>query len=404
MSNMYFWGYMPDRISMDMITMKLGHRGFELNDKSPQKIINQQPFSEICFSLNLGAGIRSGNLYMWGKYTPGLFSNNTSDQRDIYRLLPDEINMGQGNWEKICHFGSSNRDYPINYVNNKDYFLAINSGKLYFWGEEENIQGNISEIQSTPVTEFTQCGQGESWENGWQDIQAGYKFAVGIRDGKLYSWGINQNGRTGQGVTSGSTDIPTQITAFDDWEKISVGQAHVLAIRSGGLLYSWGAYVNTTSGSAFISSQPTQIGSETDWTHISASGPNWMSDTTWNTHSLGLRSGGSLFAWGAGNSHQTGTGSTTVQTSPVNLNVNNCIDVTANSQSSQVILSNGNRVVFGRITKLGVGRIPIDAGRDWSTNAKITYPTPVELTDELISWSKIYKTNQDFFFGGIGNI
>jgi len=75
-----------------------------------------------------------------------------------------------------------------------------------------------------------------------------------------------------------------------EWEAISAGPTHSLGIRSDGSLWEWGNSNNDLSSSDTrdIKATPTRIGIDTDWAAASA-GYN---------HSLGLKTDGSLWAWG----------------------------------------------------------------------------------------------------------
>ena len=42
-------------------------------------------------------------------------------------------------------------------------------------------------------------------------VSAGGSHSLGIRNGKLFAWGRNGNGRTGLGTDTGNTLTPTQV-------------------------------------------------------------------------------------------------------------------------------------------------------------------------------------------------
>jgi alpha-tubulin suppressor-like RCC1 family protein len=58
-------------------------------------------------------------------------------------------------------------------------------------------------------------------------------------DGSLYAWGENDYGQLGNGTTT-DKDFPIRIGSDSDWTSISAGDYHSLALKQNGSLYSWG--------------------------------------------------------------------------------------------------------------------------------------------------------------------
>ncbi|MCL2679967.1 MAG: hypothetical protein FWF11_00595, partial [Coriobacteriia bacterium] len=101
------------------------------------------------------------------------------------------------------------------------------------------------------------------------------------------------------GITSlsSSTILPEVTTFF-------VGSTHSLAIKDDGTLWAWGSNSDGRTGFGLTTGNqttPLQVGTATNWTHVSASG----------TYSLGLRSDGTLWSWGFNGNGTTGLGTTT---------------------------------------------------------------------------------------------
>lgn len=164
-------------------------------------------------------------------------------------------------------------------------FYAINSGRLYYWGPTGGYPGiNLSERPSNVV----QLEQGTSNENNWAMVSSGLDYSIGLREGKLYSWGSNSDGVTGQGTFSGSTPLPTQIGNRDDWIMVSCGRYHALAINDSGELYGWGSNGAGKNGTGTTTSTPLRVGSNSDWELCSAG----------DSESTGIRNDGSAYAWG----------------------------------------------------------------------------------------------------------
>ena len=143
----------------------------------------------------------------------------------------------------------------------------------------------------------------------WVAVAAGAYHSLAIKaNGSLYAWGANGSGQLGLGAI-GSQNIPAagprRILTGWRWP---AGQSHSLGRRANGSLYAWGDNALGQLGLGSIGNQttPTQVGSDTDWVAVAA-GAN---------HSLGRRANGSLYAWGYNASGQLGLDSYDNQNTP----------------------------------------------------------------------------------------
>jgi alpha-tubulin suppressor-like RCC1 family protein len=176
---------------------------------------------------------------------------------------------------------------------------------LVFFGSTGSYNIDYDRTQNRLVTVL-------STDTDWDMVACGDQHCLAIKAGKLYSWGSDLNGRTGLGKGTGSTltnftftIIPAQIGSDTDWTHISAGSLHSLAIRAG-RLYSWGNNGNGALGLGNTTTfdTPQQVGSDTNWEWCSA-GNNW---------SAAIK-GGQLVTCGTNSNFKTGlntnTGNTT---------------------------------------------------------------------------------------------
>ena len=123
-------------------------------------------------------------------------------------------------------------------------------------------------------------------------------------DGSLWGWGGNQFQLNGLFPKPGVYSQPQRFNVGSDWRRVSGSWTHILALKSDGTLWGWGANssgqlaqpkTNTTIP------KPVQIGGDNDWADVSAGAG----------HSLAIKKDGSIWAWGQNESGQVGNGSAT---------------------------------------------------------------------------------------------
>jgi alpha-tubulin suppressor-like RCC1 family protein len=121
---------------------------------------------------------------------------------------------------------------------------------------------------------------------------------------------------------------------------VSAGWNHTVGIKSDGTLWAWG-YNNRGQlglGDTLVKKTPTQVGSST-WNAVSAG----------QFHTVGIKSDGTLWAWGYNTNGQLGLGNLTQKKSPVQVQTaTNWDSVSAGSNHSVAINSGGTLYAWGR--------------------------------------------------------
>ena len=126
----------------------------------------------------------------------------------------------------------------------------------------------------------------------WCAASAGCGFSLGLKtDGTLWSWGKNSEGQLGAGFTGNTVSNPTMIGSGTDWSKITTGRDHSAAIKTDGTLWTWGcnAFGVLGDGSYYNTSMPnTTIGGGTNWSNAGFS----------YFGSAAIKTDGTLWTWG----------------------------------------------------------------------------------------------------------
>jgi alpha-tubulin suppressor-like RCC1 family protein len=187
------------------------------------------------------------------------------------------------------------------------YFCAAvrSDGTVWTWGRNDQGQLGIGAGDKEPIP--VQVGN----LTGVTAVAAGIGHSVALRsDATVWTWGGNQQGQLGNGTTSSvTTPYPGQALNLTSVTAISAGGSHSMALRSNGTVWAWGQNSagqigNGTSGATPVSS-PVQV---------TAPGVVYSAIAAGNGHSLALRSDGQVFAWGSNQFGQIGNGTTSAST------------------------------------------------------------------------------------------
>jgi alpha-tubulin suppressor-like RCC1 family protein len=139
----------------------------------------------------------------------------------------------------------------------------------------------------------------------WIDADAGQGHACGIRKpGRLFCWGRNTTAELGQGSTMpAQLRTPTRVADAEDWLTVSTGQDFTCGLRAPGSLHCFGdnSEGQLGVGDRAVHDSPTRTGTDEDWTAIDI-------DTF---HGCGIRKPGTLWCWGRNAEGQLGTGTFT---------------------------------------------------------------------------------------------
>ncbi len=114
-------------------------------------------------------------------------------------------------------------------------------GKVWSWGS--NTFGELGTNSSKPYEDEPK--QIASLSN-IKDVAVGYYHAIAVDDnGKVYTWGLNNNGQLGNGNTTNAKE-PIEIQGLSNIVKVDAYKYITTAIDENGNLYAWGeGYGNT---------------------------------------------------------------------------------------------------------------------------------------------------------------
>ena len=180
-------------------------------------------------------------------------------------------------------------------------------GRLFNWGRNDDGQLGRNDLdnRSSPV-------QTIAYGIDWEQVKAGFGFSMAIKDnGTLWAWGHNYSGQLGDGTTDNKSS-PIQVGSDTNWSSISCGDYHIAAIKTDGTLWIWGSNYNyqlgTNNGYNAWESSPVQT---------SIGGNDWVSVSCGYSHTVALKSNGTMWTWGNGYNGQLGDDETNTRSYPV---------------------------------------------------------------------------------------
>lgn len=146
----------------------------------------------------------------------------------------------------------------------------------------------------------------------WKSVTAGDATTYGIRsDGSLWSWGWNEKGQSGNGVSE-RTATPTLADGNRVWKKTVGGRSYGFFLAEDGSLWAAGTATNGVQGTndGVDHKVLTRIGTDNDWADMACS-------RFWGYSAFAIKTNGTLWSWGENSAGQLGIGNTQAQTLPV---------------------------------------------------------------------------------------
>ena len=212
----------------------------------------------------------------------------------------------------------------------------------------------------------------------WCQVSAGCEHTLGVRtNGTIWAWGAGDSGRLGNNCDSNRSSPVSVIGGFTDWSQVAAGFRSSFGLRTNGTIWAWGYNPQSGTlgdGTTVTKSSPVSvIGGFTDWCQVAASGTT-NSVCHW---ALAVRQNGTAWAWGWNSCGQLGNNSTVCRSSPVSVEggFTDWCQVSAGAQHSMGLRQTGQLYAWGNGSN---GRL--------GNNSTATQLQPVAVVGGFTDW------------------
>jgi alpha-tubulin suppressor-like RCC1 family protein len=250
-----------------------------------------------------------GTFYAWGDQTYGRLGNGKTASGDV-ESPAQVLTSGTNNFFGNVVYASGGYDHS----------LAVDSlGNVWSFGDNSNGQlGNDTlTTEDYPVRVLTSTST-NSYLAGVTNVAAGYLFSLATgTNGSVWSWGYNDNGRTGLG-TAGATNqeyaekLLTTTGTLSNIVQVAAGEEFGIALDGTGGVWAWGDNADGEVGESGSTSQSRAIrilsGSGTTLNNVTDVAAGWDHGlaVVWD----GTANFGTVWCWGEQEYGRLGNGET----------------------------------------------------------------------------------------------
>jgi alpha-tubulin suppressor-like RCC1 family protein len=217
-----------------------------------------------------------------------------------------------------------------------------------------------------------------------------YTWMPGSLTGSSIS--VSPNSTTAYSVTGSAGACSNVVGTTGGFKSISAGQSHTVGIKTDGTLWAWGHnyFGQLGDGSTTTSYTPVQIGTDT-WASISAG----------NAHTVGIKTDGTLWAWGYNSNGQLGDGSGAYnKTTPVKIGTAKWTSISAGDSHTVGIKTDGTLWAWGYNSNGQLGDnsiinkttpVPIGTSKWASVSAGGSHTLGIKTDGTLWAWGNNYS-------------
>jgi alpha-tubulin suppressor-like RCC1 family protein len=272
--------------------------------------------------------------------------------------------------------------------------LAVSDhGTVWAWGSNSSGQlGDDTLLEKTEPIIISALNPAESVRV--IQVAAGLGSSYALKsDGTVWAWGNNVSGKLGLGTTTNER-VPVRIATLFGIVRISASRTHVVALKSDGTVWAWGSNISGQLGDGTTTNRtsPVQVSQITGGITSAITG---AVDIAAGTHTLILKSDGTIWSCGSNSSGQLGDGTTTGKLrATLMTGIPEVAEIAAGGGSSFAIGTNGIVYAWGSngFGQLGDGTTtdrlsPVEIPNLSGTSALVCGPFSLALKQDGTVWS-----------------
>jgi len=127
---------------------------------------------------------------------------------------------------------------------------------------------------------------------------------------ELWVWGYNTSGQLGDNTTTNRTTPVTTSAGGANWKQVASGGSHTVAIKTDGTLWTWGFNASGQLGDNTTTQRNTPVTTFTG-------GTNWKQVAAGGSHTAAIKTDGTLWTWGLNSFGQLGDNTIITNSTPV---------------------------------------------------------------------------------------
>lgn len=263
-----------------------------VNKSSPTSVIGAHSFVIL---RNGGAAMialkSDGTVWTWGGNTNGRIGDNTTTPKSS----PVSVVGNHSAVQITCDGGG--------YAG-----LLKSDGTMWSWGGNSSggVGDNTTNDRSSPVSVVG--------AHSFLMIFPGLSGLALKSDGSAWSWGVNNVGQLGDNTTNSRSSPVSIIGSHSFRQVITGGLISAIGLKADGSVWSWGSGANGANGdnTTISRSSPVSIVGGHSFILVTCQGVS-------NSHSLGLKSDGTIWAWGTNADGEIGDNTTVNKSSPISV-------------------------------------------------------------------------------------
>lgn len=228
---------------------------------------------------------KDGSLFSWGRASKGQLGHG-ADRRSNQGMPVRVDSMKEKTTDVAC-----GRSFSL---------CLTEKGDVYSFGDGSDGALGLGDKQRKPTPTKVEALSGK----GVKQIAAGRDFSFAVcSDGKVFSWGRSDYGQLAQNRSSRYVLSPREVVGLPgNVAKVSCGNLHGAAVTKDGKMYTWGMNQHGQLGVGTTNNQgsPVQVESLEDKIVVDVA--------CGGGHTAALTSNGELWIWGRGRGGELGQG------------------------------------------------------------------------------------------------